>query len=287
MTLGHISGLFFDDRTEAAKKRLQKLKAAGLISERRRKVNEPSILLLSRKAFALLQERGILANYPRLSLSSFEKRAQVSDLTIRHELEVMDVKVAFHRAAAEQPKLSIAEFTTWPRLCQFEASRGGPYGAPTLVKPDGFLRLRETDGTGVFEHTFFLEVDRSTETLETLVNRCACYLDYYRSGGFALRNGAQRDAFRDFPFRVLIVCKSQERRNNLAQRLFENNPPILTQVCLSRLKEVTASALGSVWIQPKDVWEALKNAGFSSDGRSTSRRDALISKLVKPFPLCG
>ena len=39
MAAGHIAALYFDGKREAAKKRLQKLKAAGLISERKRRVN--------------------------------------------------------------------------------------------------------------------------------------------------------------------------------------------------------------------------------------------------------
>ena len=37
MTAGHITVLFFDGKKEAANKRLQKLKAAGFIGERKRK----------------------------------------------------------------------------------------------------------------------------------------------------------------------------------------------------------------------------------------------------------
>lgn len=66
-----------------------------------------------------------------------------------------------------------------------------------LVKPDGFIRIHEKEkGDGLFEHSFFLEVDRSSETQDTLVARAGCYWDYYKSGGFAMRNGAARTAYR-------------------------------------------------------------------------------------------
>ncbi len=55
MTTAHIAAPYFDGKKEAAKKRLQKIKAAGLISERKPRVNEKSILFLSRKGFTLLQ----------------------------------------------------------------------------------------------------------------------------------------------------------------------------------------------------------------------------------------
>jgi ribosome biogenesis protein Tsr3 len=45
MTAAHIATLYFDDKKEATKKRLQKLKAAGLIRERRRRAYEPAVLV--------------------------------------------------------------------------------------------------------------------------------------------------------------------------------------------------------------------------------------------------
>jgi Replication-relaxation len=253
MTTAHIASLYFNGSKEAAKKRLQKLKAAELISERKRRVNEPSILSLTRKAFTLLTKQDLLADFPRLSPTAFEKRADVSPLTIRHELEVMDVKAAFCSALKSSATFSIAEFSTWPRLHEFKAMRPGYAGTEVLVKPDGFIRIheKEKDG-GVSEHTFFLEVDRSTETQGTLINRAACYLDHYKSGGFAVANNAQRSAYKEFPFRVLFVLKSTERRNNTAARLLESNPPIRTLVYLSTLKEVVADPVGKIWIRPTD-----------------------------------
>jgi len=48
-----------------AKKRLQKLKVAGLIGERKRKAYEPAALSLTPKAFAVLNSQGLLAEYPQ------------------------------------------------------------------------------------------------------------------------------------------------------------------------------------------------------------------------------
>src|ERR1043166_4091746 len=203
MTSAHIAALYFGGKKEATKKRLQKLKTAGFIGERNRRVNEKSVLFLTRKGYALLQDEDLLSAFPRLSTTNFEKRASVSNLTLRHELEVMDVKSAFHSAFETSETLTVAEFSTWPRLHEFKATRPRRDRDDALVKPDGFIRIleKENDG-GLSEHTFFLEVDRSTETQDTLVNRGACYLDYYKSGGFALRNGAPRSDYKEFPFRV-------------------------------------------------------------------------------------
>ena len=262
VTAAQAAVLYFEGKQEAARKRLQKLKAVGLINERKRRVNEPSVLFLTRKAFQLLRDKGELSQYPPLSAAAFERRAHVSSLTLRHELEVMDVKSAFHSAIAGTGQVLVAEFSTWPVLSQFEAYRERG-AAPTLVRPDGFIRVheRELDG-GLSEHTFFLEVDRSTETQDTLVTRAGGYLDYYTSGGFAVRNGGTRADFKAYPFRVLMVFKSEERRNNTAERLLQRTPPILTQVWLSTFAEVTTNPLGEIWIRPADYRDATRGTAF-------------------------
>jgi hypothetical protein len=252
MTTAHMAALYFSGSKEAAKKRLQKLKADGLITERKRRVNEAAILFLTRKGFGLLNSENLLAEYPKLSVTSFEKRADVSSLTIRHELAVMDVKAAFYSSLKNSDQFSIEEFSTWPKLHEFRAYR--PDGVEALVKPDGFIRIheKEKDG-GVSEHVFFLELDRSTESQNTLVNRAVCYLDYYKSGRFAEANGAKREAYKQYPFRVLFVMKSEERRTNTAERLLESDPPIRTLVYLSTLSAVTTGRFGKIWIRPIDL----------------------------------
>jgi len=251
MTLAHAAALHFNGSGEAAKKRIQKLKAAGLIAERARKARDPSVLYLARAGFDLLTERGELSDLPRLSAQSFERRAQVSELTLRHELQIMDVKATLQFAIDETTGYSVLEFTTWPMLCEFEAQ---PKGLPKVrVKPDGRLRVEDRKEAGaVYEHTFFLEVDRGTETLDTLTRRCLGYREHYASGGFAVSCGATRDKYAEYPFRVLVVLPSEARRDNLAERLLFLNPPILTQVWLTTMAEIIGDPLGFIWMRPLD-----------------------------------
>jgi hypothetical protein len=178
MTGGHLTSIYFDGRKEAAKKRLQKHKSSGLIGERARFPNEPAVLSLTRKGLLLLKEHGVLTDYPPASIKALEKRARLSNITLRHELEVMDVKTAFHTAIQSAKGFSIAEFTTWTYAHQFKAVPSSYDGKEVEIKPDGFVRIHETNNEDVFEQTFFLEVDRSTETLDTLVSKAASYRDY-------------------------------------------------------------------------------------------------------------
>lgn len=252
LTTSHVATLYFEGKEEAAKKRVQKLKKAGIVAERPRRLYEPSILYLTKKAFRVLHERGILREYPPIGLTALEKRAQVSSMTLAHELEVVSVKAAFAKALAGHLSCTLAEFSTWPLLSQFRACQPAPSRREVTVKPDGFIRIHERDSEGTFEHTFFLEVDRSTETQQVLSMRCGAYMDYYRSGGLAVCNGQPRSAFRDFPFRVLVVCKSAERRDNAAERLLQQYPPILTQVWLTTFAEALEDPFGPIWVRPVD-----------------------------------
>jgi len=292
MTAAHVAKLYFSGKQEYTKKRLQKLKAAGFIGERTRRVNEPSILFLTRRAFTLLNREGHLSDLPQLSANSFEARADVSELTVRHELEIMDVKAAFHAALAPDKRFSIIEFSTWPLLNQFETLRNG-YGS-ALVKPDSFLSICEPiPGTQSSDrYDFFLEVDRSSEVQDVLLTKANDYLNYYVSGGFAVRNGATAADKKSFPFRVLIVLKSAERRNNTAERLMKSNPPILTLTWLTTLAEVTSDPLGAIWIQPKSYREAITGTPFDPERklpsgayRRRSEREAFVESKIQKLHL--
>lgn len=264
MSLRHVCDLFFDGKTEAGKKRIQKLKAAGFVRERPRRIGDPSVLQLTTKAFTALQRSGRLDSFPQIGLAAMEKRAQVSDLTIRHELEVMDVRTAFFSALRASPNLKIAEFSTWPVLYQFTAQHvSATHGRrELLVKPDGFVRIHEHDGEGVYEHLFFLEVDRSTETQEIVAQKAGCYLNFYQTGGMAERFGGSKEDFRQFPFRVLMVFRNEERRNNAAERLLQHTPPIQSLVWLCTMEDLVDDPFDSIWLRPKDYLEATQGSQF-------------------------
>jgi hypothetical protein len=125
-----------------------------------------------------------------------------------------------------------------------------------------------------------------------LTDRAACYLGYYRSGGFAEKNGGQRSEFKDFPFRVLMVLKSAERRNNIAEHLVYGTPPILTQVWLTTYREVITNPHGAVWIRPIDYRNAIDGSAFvrttiqkQFDYQRQSARELFVEERVKKHSL--
>lgn len=267
MTLKHAAVLYFKGKGEAAKKRVQKLKAAGFIRERARGARERSILHLSPLGLDVLREQGLLDRYPQLSAHKLHKRMRVGETTIAHELAVMDVKAAFVSAiAAARPRLELAEFSTWPALCRFRAYR--PDGVSQIINPDAFIRIIEQvqsdSGTTSVQHFFFLEVDKSSEVQEILGVKAFCYRDYYRRGGFALRRGKRPEEFDKLPFRVLFVMRSTARIGNTARMLREMNPPINNMAWLSAIDDVNRNPLAAIWHTSKSLQghHGVRSGGF-------------------------
>ena len=250
MTLKHIAVLYFAGRREAAKKRVQRLKRASLIKERARLPWEPAILHLTRGGLNALREYDDTSPNA-VVVGTLGKRPQVTDQTLRHEIDVTDVKAALCAALATRSDLRLVDFTTWPSRMEFRANvkaAGSVLSRRVTVRPDGFLDVYSL--TTRRNHRFFLEVDRSTETLDRIVAKANCYRDYYRSGGFALRQGGSDHAYGEFPFVVLLVVRSAARRDNIARRLLALAPPILSQVWIATLAALLYDPLGKTWLPP-------------------------------------
>ncbi len=269
MTIKHAAALHFDGRFEAAKKRLQKLQAAGFIAARPRRVQDPAIFSLTRKGYMSLKDEGMLDPLLELGWAKMQKRIQVSELMLRHELAVMDVKSALAPAIEKQVNLTLKEFTVNPERHAFRVNQAVVDFKKlvgfrsTTVKPDGFIHLRQNqDMPKPLDHYFFLEVDRGTETLRRLVRKAKQYTQYYRNGGFAVKCGFSRKDFKFCPFRVLIVTQSAERRNNMAVKLLTVKTPLKNLIWLTTMNELQADPLGAIWIRPSDYEKAVNGSAF-------------------------
>jgi protein involved in plasmid replication-relaxation len=267
MTLQQAAGLHFDEHGAYTRKRVSKLKQAGLLRERPRRRSEPSVLHLTAAGWELLQKEGQLDHYPPLSAAVFRKRARVSDFTLQHELAIIDIKAAFVRALKSSDRFKLHSFCTWPRLLEFttQARSSGIYlSQEVTVRPDGFIRIREVAEGSQYEICFYLEVDRSTESQETLVRKSVAYLEYYRSGRFAIREGGHPEEYRKFPFRLLIVCRSPERQYNILSNLLESDPPVFTHAWITTFSEIRADPMGKIWLRPVDIRS--RNAARTIEG---------------------
>jgi len=284
MRLDQVAALYFEGRREAAKKRIQRLKAERFVGEKPRKSHEPSVLFLTINGLRLLDEQGDLHPFGTLSLPAMRKRLDVRPLTIAHELCVMDVRVAMTKAFREHD-VSITEFTTWPVLNEFTVPASSHFAARgVIVRPDGFLRVNRLEEGESQEYNCFLEVDRSTETQTTLALRASCYLTHYSTGGYAQSRGALREDFKQFPFRVLFVFNNDERRNNFFMHCLQLNDPVRTLAWAATLENVLADPTGSIWLRPLDFEKAVQGTRFDPVRyrfdhvyRREPEREALVS----------
>jgi len=283
MTLSHISALYFDGKREMAKKRMQRLKAEGVIRERpRQRISDPSVLHLAWKGYVSLRDDGHVDDDSRLSPKTFTRRMAVSDLTLAHEIAVGDVLTACTLALRGNDRFELLEFSVWPRRYTFSVDR--EYRR-VPVQPDGYIRLLEKNAEDAPEYHFFLELDKGTETIERLAEKCVNYREYHRSGGYAEFCGGTRDDRKSRPFRVLVVCKSQQRRNNLAERLLQFHPPFSTMILITTLRECLREPLGEIWLTVAAFKEAIPTwPEFPYLAEGPKRHECAVVRERDPHP---
>lgn len=278
LTAEQLAAIHFIGSREAAKKRLQTLKTVKLIQHRpRQRPYEPQLLFLTRRGFDLLRATGALTDFPSLTWEQMDKRVRVSPATVRHEMDVGDMKAAVH-TAARSANLTVREFITWPRLISFRTQRqlAGGFTRSMAVSPDGFIRLVQQRGDERLEHLLFLEVDRSTETLRRIVSRMAGYLAHYQSGNFSKWMGGQADQAAAYPFRVLWLFKSRQRLMHFAAACLAHRPAIRTMPWLAVQEEAITDPLGRVWVCPADC---PPQAAEWSPARDDMPRRSLIAEI--------
>jgi hypothetical protein len=294
MTLEHAGVLHFPSY-DAAKKRIEKLKDAGLIGVRPRRVNQPALHFLSKKGFQLLVREGLLSDLPPMTWEHVEKRVRVADTSLPHELQVMNVRAALEPVLRAMPEVKIERFQTWPMLYEFEAlvPMDVPSHKPTMmIRPDGYLQVFEP-GTNITSR-FFLEVDRSSKVQGRLTLAAQCYRNHYNQGGFAEWCGGKRDEYVQYPFCVLMVFNNTERRNVTAEELLLLPKPILRQVWLTTIDEVRATPLGPIWTTPQAFRNATADTKFApgwlrrqNGYRRSVEREELVEQRITKHNLFG
>lgn len=274
-TLRHIAALYFSGSSRMAWKRVQALRSAGYVSQHSRQhVSLPLTYTLTKKTYELLRNGGHLEGFPNTTWPALQRRLQVSEQTKTHELSVLDVKAALLSNLKEVPH-TVQQFTTWPLLIEFEAIRPIKEGGLLLQKlapmrPDGYAHLSlPTEPQLRRENHLFFEIEHASKSLQVPISKCLGYQDYYASGGFAARCGADVAEKKDHPFRALFVLPNEERRNNLTARLLLDTS-ITRLVWITTLPEILAQPLGSIWIRPMDFRNATLNTRFDPFAQATS-----------------
>jgi hypothetical protein len=131
------------------------------------------------------------------------RHKEPSLLHLQHSLAIADTHLAFlelaRQAAIELPTV-VTEPACWRRY--LAAS-----GAMVTLKPDLFVMTV----SGEFEDHWFIEVDRGTESLPTLLGKCAQYEDYRRTGDAQHDDGV-------FPL-VLWLMPSEQQADRLGKAI--------------------------------------------------------------------
>jgi hypothetical protein len=135
-------------------------------------------------------------------------------------------------------------------------------------------------------------LDRSSENLDRLAVRASCYRDYYFHGGFAVRNGAGRDQFKEFPFRALFVLQNDERRNNTAERMLLLPNPIRDHSWLTTYRDVATDPLGAIWTTPHAYHRVTRGTKYDLEHRRgvvgysrSAERETLVEAALTKQPL--
>jgi hypothetical protein len=256
LTAQQIADIHFNASRNAAKQRLWALKRSGYIAARfGTSPGTPEPIRLTREGFEHLRQTGNIDDYPRLTWLTMSKRLKVSDLTLAHEIDVGSMKAAFHRAAKSLTDTTIDLSVTWPRLLRFRV-RPAHLTDSVNVSPDGFIRMTQADGTDVRQLDFFIEVDRSTETISRIVERMQAYVAYFATGGYAKRQGVANAEPRDFPFRVLWTFKTKARRESFLRACREHVKPIQKMAWAGVFDFAVRDPFGPCWRRPVDVNQA-------------------------------
>ncbi len=284
-TREHLAQLHFAGSYEAAQNRLKKLRDGRLLKASPAGIGKPEILSLALAGFDALKAHRRLERYPRFTRELFEDRKPLSPITIEHELAVMNVKAAFVREARSGwEHLTVREFITWPLLYSFGAFVSHHSTERQEIKPDSFIELELPERL-----RFFLEVDRGSEKLDTILRKCHGYQDFYQSGGMAARCGV-RDP-RDAPFRVIFSVESEARRNNIAEALLREGS-ILKIVWITTRAQIERDPFGDIYLTPLSYRQAVTGTAHDpghvapSELRQTRKgRDDLVRAKAVLAPL--
>jgi hypothetical protein len=127
-----------------------------------------------------------------------------SSIFVDHALAVSELYVQLREAARHDPGVEPLDFQAEPGAWRHWY---GPSGEPFVLKPDAFVVV----ATDAEEHFSFLELDRSTESLQVIRRKALTYVSYWQSGQEQVAQGL-------FP-RVVFVVPDERRKAGVVDTL--------------------------------------------------------------------
>lgn len=244
VSLTQAAALHFEGRYEAAAKRLQKLRRGGFLAAYPRRVGDACLLRPTRRTRCVVA--AAVGGAARATDREIGRKSKpLATNLVSHELAVVDARIAIGRAC-HAAAASLQEFIPRPHAHAFQTPGPTPTGG---FRPDAYLSIETRSGR---RQHFFLELDRSTEPGAVLAAKMRRYQAFDRSGAFAVARGGLPAERARYPFRVLFVVPSPERRDNLARLFGELTPPVRTQAYLATAADLAADPVGAIWHCPID-----------------------------------
>ncbi len=126
-----------------------------------------------------------------------------SPLFLMHTLAVSEVRVELEELARTNA-IELVRVTTEPHNWRYFLGRSG---STVALKPDLFA----VTALGEYEDFWFIEVDRGTESIPTLIKKCVTYQRYHDGGDAQRKDGV-------FPL-VLWLIPTDSRRQRFADAI--------------------------------------------------------------------
>ncbi|MBV9823349.1 MAG: replication-relaxation family protein [Actinobacteria bacterium] len=122
----------------------------------------------------MLTTAGVRLRNLRAGLGAVGRIREPGEGFVRHYLAIADTHLALIQAERSE-RLELVAVQIEPAAWR---SYTGPTGNPVVLKPD----LYTVTASGEFEDHWFIEVDRATESIPTLIRQCRQYEAYRHNG---------------------------------------------------------------------------------------------------------
>ena len=178
-TGGQLEALHFDSSTARHRRRvLQSLTDLRLISRLDRQIGG---VRAGSSGFLFALDIGGQHVLARATNRPVRRPSTPGAPFVRHALGVTDLFVGLVQAE-RQGLVQLLDFETEPAAWR---RYPGPGGGVAVVKPDAHIRL----GSGAFLDSWFVELDRGTESPSTLTRKADAYRAHYVSGAEQRHHG--------------------------------------------------------------------------------------------------
>lgn len=196
-TTSQLARLFYtdSDKPETAVRRAnfttQRLLKEGLVSHLKRRIGGVRKGSASYVWQITFQGLKLLKSQDDSISLRYKNQYEPSQGHVEHTLAITEIFVETLETVRNSNQLTLETFSFEPNSWRSYQKLSG---VGMTLKPDAYLELINHE----YEDHYFLEIDRSTESLSRIVNTCKKYIEYYRSGVEQRQHGV-------FPFVLWIV----------------------------------------------------------------------------------